>query len=125
LSRVVFVGEADPILEKCYEIVKKAQKKALDLCKPGVHIGEVDKAAREYIDSEGHGKEFLHALGHGVGLEIHEFPSLRFNGKDKDFSLRPGMVITIEPGIYKSGLGGVRYEDTIVITKDGYDNFFS
>lgn len=125
LSRVVFLGQGDSMLERCYEIVKKAQKKALALCKPGEHIGELDKAAREYIDREGFGKDFLHSLGHGVGLEIHEFPSIKYNGKDKDAVLRPGMVITIEPGIYKPGLGGVRYEDTIVITKDGYDNFFS
>ena len=125
LSRVVFFGEPDPLLEKCYEIVKKAQHKALLLCKPGEYIGDVDKAAREYIEKEGYGKDFLHALGHGVGLEIHEFPRVKFDAIDKDISLKPGMVITIEPGIYKESIGGVRYEDTIVITKDGYENFFS
>lgn len=124
-TRVVFFGQVDPLLERCYEIIKTAQKKALDICKPGAYVGELDKVAREYIEKEGFGKDFIHSLGHGVGLEIHEYPRIKFDGKDKDCLLRPGMVMTIEPGIYKPGLGGVRYEDTIVITKDGYDNFFS
>jgi Xaa-Pro aminopeptidase len=124
MTRVVFFGKADPMLEQCYDIVKKAQNRALILCKPGEHIGAIDKAARDYIESQGFGKDFLHSTGHGVGIEVHEYPSVKFNGKDKDHPIRPGMVITVEPGIYKPGIGGVRYEDTIVITKDGYDNFF-
>lgn len=125
MTRVVFFGKPDPLLEKCYEIVKKAQRRALALCKPGEYIGALDKAAREYIESEGFGKDFLHSLGHGVGLKVHEYPTIRFDGVDKDQPLRPGMIITIEPGIYKAGIGGVRYEDTILITKEGYSNFFS
>lgn len=124
-TRVVFFGERDPLLDNFYSIIKRAHSKALSLCKPGVHVGDIDKAARDLITQEGYGKEFLHSLGHGVGLEVHEFPRLRFDGADKDAILRPGMVITIEPGIYKAGLGGVRYEDTILITKDGYENFYA
>lgn len=124
-TRVVFYGEPDPLLNNFYSIIKRAHSKALSLCRPGVKVGLIDKAARDLIESEGYGKEFLHSLGHGVGLEVHEFPRLKFDGKDKDAILRPGMVITIEPGIYKTGLGGVRYEDTILITKDGYENFYA
>ena len=125
MTRVVFFGEPNPLLENFYSIVKKAHHKALGLCKPGVHIAELDKAARDLIEKEGYGKYFVHSLGHGIGLQTHEFPRIKYDGEDKDVPLRPGMVFTIEPGIYKPGLGGVRYEDTILITKDGYENFYS
>ncbi len=125
MTRVIFFGKNDPQLEKIYNIVKKAQAKALELCKPGVKIRDLDLAARNYIEKEGYGKEFMHALGHGVGLEVHEFPKIKSDGEDKDLVLKAGMVITIEPGIYLEGIGGVRYEDTIVITNNGYDNFYT
>ena len=125
LSRVVFFGKPDPVLEKLYSIVKKAQNRALSMCKPGVHVGTIDQTVRDYLNQEGYLKDFLHSTGHGVGLEVHEFPRIKHDGKDKDATLLPGMVITVEPGIYHPGLGGVRYEDTILITKDGYENFYS
>ena len=67
---------------------------------------------------------FVHSLGHGIGLETHEFPKIRFDGEDKDVVLESGMVFTIEPGLYVPGTGGVRYEDTIVVTPSGYENFY-
>ena len=71
---------------------------------------------------EGLEKHFVHSLGHGIGLEVHEYPRIHSKGKDRSLRLQEGMVITIEPGLYIEGYGGVRYEDTIVITKNGYKN---
>ena len=85
---------------------------------------EVDLAARSVFAKEGVEKLFLHSLGHGLGLETHEFPRIKYDGEDKDLVLKPNMVITVEPGLYLAGKGGVRYEDTIIITKDGYENLY-
>ncbi len=125
LTRVIFFGQADPLLEKLYSIIKKAQNEALNICRPGTRISDLDKSARDFITEQGYGKEFLHSLGHGIGLETHEFPKIKFDGEDKDAILKTGMVITIEPGIYIAGTGGVRYEDMILITNDGYENFYT
>jgi len=125
MTRVVFFGNADPVLEKIYSITKKAQAQALLLCKPGIKLKDLDLAAREVFKEENYEKKYLHSLGHGVGLEIHEFPRIKFDGEDKDLILQPGMIITIEPGIYIQDLGGVRYEDTILITQTGHENFYS
>jgi len=109
-------------LEKIYHIVDAAKKSALSICKPGTKIGDLDLAARTLIEKAGYGPLFCHGLGHGIGLEVHEFPSLKNKDPFKDIALEKGMVITIEPGIYKEGLGGVRLEDTILITDQGYEN---
>lgn len=122
MTRVVFLGEPDPKLKTIYHIVEKAQKEALQLCKPGTLIGELDRAARGYIESQGYGDHFGHGLGHGVGLEIHELPNVRNKPPFNSMVLLPGMVITIEPGIYIPDIGGVRIEDTIVITENGHEN---
>lgn len=119
MTRVVFFGKPHPELEKIYTIVYEAMEKAFALCKPGTEVAALDQAARGWIQRKGYGEYFLHSLGHGVGLEIHEFPFLRKNGVGV---LEEGMVITIEPGIYLPGIGGVRLEDTIVITKEGFKN---
>jgi Xaa-Pro aminopeptidase len=124
LTRVVFFGTPNDTLEKLYSITKKAQAKALLLCKPGTKLKDLDTAVRDVFKEEDFEKYYLHSLGHGVGLEIHEFPRIKFDGEDKDTVLQPGMIITIEPGLYISDLGGVRYEDTILITKSGYENFY-
>ncbi len=119
MTRVVFFGEPDPELQKIFHIVHQAQLKALEICKPGTLIADLDQAARSHIASKGYGEFFLHSLGHGVGLDIHEAPGIRKNGEG---ILKEGMVITIEPGIYLSGTGGVRLEDTVVVTSNGFEN---
>ncbi len=122
MTRVVFFGKPDPRIEKIYEIVKSAQQLALDLCKPNMPIGKLDEVARGYITEQGYGECFTHNLGHGVGLEIHEAPTLKNSPPHNEVLLKPGMVITIEPGIYLPDIGGVRIEDTIVITDNGHEN---
>lgn len=119
-TRVFFFGEPNPKIAAIYTVVQEAQKAALDICQPGTVIGELDKAARAIIAAEGYALQFTHSLGHGVGLEIHEEPFLKGNSPASELPLREGMVITIEPGIYLPGVGGVRYEDTVVVTGQGY-----
>jgi len=123
MTRVEFFGEPSPELQNIYEIVRKAQQEALKLCKPGTLIGDLDAAARDYISQEGYSEEFCHSLGHGIGIEVHEAPTLRNKEPFKDKKLQAGMVITIEPGIYLPGKGGVRLEDTVAITSNGHENF--
>lgn len=125
MTRVVFYKKENAYLRQLYEIVKKSQKSALKLCRPGVKFKELDLAARKVMREEKVEDLFVHSLGHGIGLETHEFPRIKYNGDDKDVVLQSGMVFTIEPGLYVPGKGGVRYEDTIVITPTGYTNFFS
>lgn len=122
MTRTLFFGDADPLLLEIHGVVAEAQRAALNLCKSGAKIGDLDKAARGHIEQKGYGPLFSHGLGHGIGLEVHEFPSLKNKDPFKDIALEQGMVVTIEPGIYKEGLGGVRLEDTIVITDKGYEN---
>lgn len=122
MTRVVPFGTPPPIFKEIYLIVQEAKEKAFALCHPGSTVGELDRAARSWITSKGYGEYFTHSLGHGVGLEIHEPPFIRETGPYGAFPLEPGMVITIEPGIYLPGIGGVRLEDTIVITKNGFEN---
>lgn len=119
MTRTLFFGKGNPELEKIFAIVKEAQERALSVLKDGITAGEADSAARSFIASKGYGENFCHSLGHGVGLQIHEFPLLR---KDSQVILQEGMVVTIEPGIYVAGLGGVRIEDTVLITNNGYKN---
>ncbi|MFZ0566159.1 MAG: Xaa-Pro peptidase family protein [Chlamydiales bacterium] len=120
MTRVVWAGEVDAKYEKIYQIVREAQLKAFERCKPGTLFREVDEAARGWIAQQGYGDYFPHGLGHGVGLEIHELPVLR--KEPEDCPLVEGMVVTVEPGIYIPNFGGVRLEDTIVITQKGYEN---
>lgn len=122
MTRVVYFGEPDPKLLAIHEIVQKAQQYALDLCRPHTLIGDLDAAARDYITEQGYGENFTHSLGHGVGLEIHESPTIRNKPPYNATPLQEGMVITIEPGIYLPGIGGVRIEDTVVITANGHEN---
>lgn len=116
MTRVVFFGKPTEKFVHIYDVVLEAQGAALALCKPGATIESLDKAARDVIGKAGFGDLFPHNLGHGVGLDIHEVPSL----KPSPRKLEEGMVITIEPGIYLPGKGGVRIEDTIVIAKKGH-----
>jgi Xaa-Pro aminopeptidase len=122
MTRVRFFGTPDPEMEKIYAIVKEAFEAARDLCRPGVTAGELDGAARDRITDAGYGKQFSHSLGHGVGLDVHELPILRGAPPQAEKQLEEGMVITIEPGIYLPELGGVRLEDTFVVTADGCES---
>jgi Xaa-Pro aminopeptidase len=124
MTRVVFFKNEDPYISQLYEIAKRSQRAALALCRPGTTLKELDLAARAVMKQEKVEELFVHGLGHGVGLEIHEYPKIKYDNDDKDVVLEAGMVITIEPGLYVSGKGGVRYEDTIVITPSGYENFY-
>jgi len=124
MTRVLHFGKKNLELIHLEKIVRNAHQAALNLCKPGIKVKELDLAAREEMKKEGLEDLFVHSLGHGVGLEIHEFPRVRKEGDDQDVILAPGMAITIEPGLYISGVGGVRYEDTIIITSKGYINLY-
>lgn len=124
MTRMVFFGHAPEELIHLHDLVLDAHQAALKLCKPGVACKELDLAAREVFKKAGVEDLFVHSLGHGLGIETHEAPRLKFDGSDKDVILEKGMVITIEPGLYKEGLGGIRHEDLIVITEDGYKNFY-
>jgi Xaa-Pro aminopeptidase len=118
LTRVLVTGRISPKLERIYRVVLKAQERAIASIRPGVLASKVDMAARTVIEKAGFGKNFGHGLGHGVGLDIHEDPRL---SKTNSETLRPGMVITIEPGIYVTGFGGVRIEDDVLVTRDGHE----
>ncbi len=122
MTRVVYYGEPNQEIQTIYKIVEEAKQKAMDLCKPGTLVGDLDRAARSWIQTKGYGEYFTHSLGHGVGLDIHEFPLIRSEVPYCELPLKAGMVITIEPGIYLPGIGGVRLEDTLLITENGYEN---
>lgn len=100
-----------------YETVLAAQSAALSICKIGTRVGDLDTVARNHISEKGYGEFFPHRIGHGLGIEVHEFPSMSDNNNDL---LVEGSVFTIEPGIYVPSIGGVRIEDDVVITKNGY-----
>ncbi len=118
LTRTVVVGHADDRHREIYDLVAQAQQAGLDALAPGRTGAEVDKAARDVIDGAGHGEAFGHSLGHGVGIEIHEAPTLRSTSADV---MAAGQVVTVEPGIYLPGWGGVRIEDLTVVTADGQE----
>ncbi len=105
-------------LAEVYDTVLRAQEKAIQTLRPGVKTGEVDAAARGVIAEAGFGDYFTHSTGHGIGLQVHEAPALRPNA---DAVLQAGMVVTVEPGIYLPGWGGVRIEDDVLITADGHE----
>lgn len=122
MTRVIFHGDVSAELHKIYAVVKKAHEAALSKCHPGEKIAALDTAARSVMKEAGLENRFLHSLGHGIGLEVHEYPS--FSSLGRDTVLEPGMVLTIEPGLYLPGKGGVRYEDMVVVTKNGFQNLF-
>lgn len=119
ITRTVVVQEVKNLeLKKIYEIVLEAQKRAIVAVKPGVTLGSIDKAARDYIEAAGYGAQFGHSTGHGLGMDVHEMPRVYYPVTE---IIQAGMLFTIEPGIYVPGLGGVRIEDDIFVTEDGYE----
>ena len=117
LTRMVFVGSIPPAIEEIYGIVLDAQVAAIAAIKPGKLMRDVDKVARDIITKAGYGEKFGHGLGHGIGRDIHETIALNKLSKLK---LKPGMIVTVEPGIYLPGVGGVRIEDDVLVTETGY-----
>jgi Xaa-Pro aminopeptidase len=116
ITRTVVMGMANSWHRELYTVVQEAQYRGMKAARPGITGQELDKEIRDYIESRGYGKYFTHGLGHGVGLEIHELPNINSKG---DIVLQEGMVFSIEPGVYIQGRGGVRIEDTVVLTKEG------
>ena len=118
ITRTFVAGKNSEKQIQIFETVKKAQQSAIESIKPGVPAKEVDKVARRIIEEAGFCDFFVHNLGHGVGLEVHEAPILSPDSKD---ILEKGNVITVEPGVYLPGFGGVRIEDTVLVTKYGVE----
>ena len=115
MTRTLVLGEPAGWQREVYQLVAAAQATGRATLRPGADVRDVDGAAREVIERAGYGEQFVHGLGHGVGLEIHEAPSLSRLGDGK---LSAGMAVTVEPGVYLAGRGGVRIEDTLVV-RDG------
>lgn len=116
ITRTVAVGEPSEKMKEIYQIVLDAQILGVEKIGPGMTGIEADAIARDYIKSKGYGEAFGHSTGHGIGLEVHEGPGLSFKSQTV---LEPGMAVTVEPGIYLPGIGGVRIEDDILITESG------
>lgn len=116
LTRIIVTGKISAKLEKIYGVVLNAQIQGIQAIRPGITGREVDKISRTVIEKAGFGKAFSHSLGHGIGLDIHEGPRV---SPIADQVLKPGMVITVEPGIYLPGWGGIRIEDDVLVTPDG------
>lgn len=119
MTRTFFFGPKDPLLAKWHEYVIEAYEAAYAVCKADLHIKELDVAAREVFQKHKVEEYFIHSLGHGVGLEIHESPRIRFDSPEGATPLMHGMVFTIEPGLYLPGKGGIRHENTLVFTEEG------
>ncbi|MCH2137455.1 MAG: Xaa-Pro peptidase family protein [Phycisphaerales bacterium] len=118
LTRTLFLGDTDDTLTGLFAVVAKAHQAAIEACQPGAPVKAPDAAARAVIEAAGYGDEFPHGVGHGLGLDVHETPFM--GRKAESGELKPGMIVTIEPGIYLPGQGGVRIEDDILITDTGH-----
>jgi Xaa-Pro dipeptidase len=116
MTRTFLIGEGTKEQERIYETVKEANRRAIAAIRPGVPLSEIDDAARSWIASRGYGDRFIHRVGHGLGMAIHEDPSI--HGRNSDV-VSPGMLFTIEPGIYVPGIGGVRIEDDLYVNDLG------
>lgn len=116
ITRTFALGEVSNELKDIYQITLTAQKKAIESCKSGIQLKEIDEAARKFITDQGYGEKFLHGTGHGLGLTVHEYPLLN---QESDSQLEEGMVFTVEPGIYLENVGGIRIEDDVMIDKKG------
>ena len=118
ITRTVAFGEVTEAQKEIYNTVRQANENAIAAVKPGVRAMDLDKIARDTITEAGYGEYFTHRLGHGLGISVHEFPSVTGTN---DMELKEGMVFTIEPGVYKADVTGVRVEDDVVVTKDGVE----
>ena len=116
LTRTVFLGKINHKYLRIYMIVLEAQRKAIERIKPGIYAKDVDAVSRRYISEKGMGRYFLHSLGHGIGRETHEIPAI---SRNSEIRLEKDMVVTIEPGVYVPGWGGIRIEDTVLVTESG------
>ena len=117
ITRTIALGDVNDKLKEIYQLVAKAQQLGVAAIKPGISSNKIDQICRDTIQKEGYGQYFQHSTGHGLGIDVHEFPRI---SPYADTILQPGMVITVEPGIYITGLGGVRIEDDILVTETGY-----
>ena len=115
-ERTIVVGEPTAEQRRLFELMVRAQQAAVEAIRPGRPCREVDRAARSVIEAAGFGRQFIHRTGHGIGIDIHEAPY--FSAGDETV-LQPGMVMSVEPGIYVEGVGGFRHSDTVVVTEDG------
>ena len=116
MTRNIFGSRPSKLYKKVYGLVLEANRRAIAAAKPGMTAKSLDKVARDFLEANGFGKAFGHSLGHGVGLEVHEEPAISHRANTR---LEPGMIITIEPGVYLSGNLGVRIEDLVLITENG------
>lgn len=121
ITRTIILGgeenAKDPKMVEILNIVKEAAAAGRKAVRPGIKTSEIDKICRDYIAEKGYGKYFVHSTGHGLGIDVHEYPNV---GATSNFVLEPGMVITVEPGIYIEGLGGARIEDDVLVTENGH-----
>ncbi|WP_018757155.1 M24 family metallopeptidase [Paenibacillus terrigena] len=118
ITRTFAVGEIDDQLKEIYNTTLQANLAAIAAVRPGVTYASIDRAARQVIEDQGYGQYFMHRLGHGLGMDVHEYPGVHANNEDL---LQEGVVFTIEPGIYLPNRGGVRIEDDVVVTADGIE----
>jgi Xaa-Pro aminopeptidase len=116
LTRMVFVDSIPPKFREIYDIALEAQMAAIEAIQPGRRMCDIDAVARNRIKKAGFGEAFSHGLGHGLGLNVHESPALSWRSEQE---LEPGMLVTVEPGIYLPGVGGVRIEDDVLVTENG------
>ena len=116
MTRTYLIGDVDPVLRRMHDVVRESQLAGLAAVRAGVTAGDVDKVCRDIIANAGFGAEFIHSTGHGVGLQIHEQPWVRTAMPEP---LQSGEVVTVEPGVYRVGLGGVRIEDLILVHETG------
>lgn len=118
ITRTFIIGKASNEQIKVYETVNKARAKAIETIKKGIEAKKIDAKARNLIKQSGYGKNFGHSTGHGVGIDVHEFPKINMKSEEV---IKPGMVFTVEPGIYIEGFGGVRIEDMVVVKESSTD----
>ena len=118
MTRSFIFKENNEEYDKVYNIVLEANKRGIEAVKPGGKFSDVDKATRDYIESQGYGKFFTHRTGHSIGIEVHEFGDVSYVNDD---ILKPGMIFSVEPGIYLPGKFGVRIEDLVMVTEEGYE----